>query len=49
MNRKTLKTTPLSELLDILENYCYSYAHHPTKKIAEAIDTIKKWIADHYG
>ena len=49
MNRKTLEATPLRELLDILENYCYANANHPTKKNAEAIETIKKWIADHYG
>ena len=49
MNRKTLESTPLHELLDILENYCYANANHPTKKTTEAIETIKKWIADHYG
>ena len=49
MNRKTLETTSLPELLDILESYCYSYVHNPTKKNAAAIETIKKWIADHYG
>lgn len=49
MNRNTLETTTLRDLLDILENYCYANANHPTKKKTEAIETIKKWISDHYG
>lgn len=49
MNRKTLETASLPELLEILENYCYSYVHNPTKKNAAAIETLKKWITNQYG